>query len=32
MDITELNGDLGSKSDGIKSIKNTEYLFHKFLD
>jgi arginase len=32
LDITELNKDLGSKSDGIKSVKNTEVLFHKFLD
>jgi arginase len=32
VDITELNKDLGSKSDGIKSVKNTELLFHKFLD
>ena len=32
MDITEVNKDLGSKSDGIKSIKNTELLFHKFLN
>ena len=31
MDITELNKDLGSKSDGIKSVKNTEILFHKFI-
>jgi len=32
MDITELNSDLGEKMDGEKSIKNTEVLFHKFLD
>ena len=32
MDITELNKSLGSKSDGNKSVKNTEILFHKFLD
>ena len=32
LDITELNKDLGSKSDGIKSVKNTEILFHKFLN
>jgi arginase len=32
LDITELNKDLGSKSDGIKSVKNTELLFHKFLN
>jgi arginase len=32
MDITELNRDLGSKSDGDKSVKNTEVLFHKFLN
>lgn len=32
MDITELNRDLGSKTDGDKSVKNTEILFHKFLD
>jgi arginase len=31
LDITELNKDLGSKSDGHKSVKNTEVLFHKFL-
>lgn len=31
LDITELNKDLGSKSDGNKSVKNTEILFHKFL-
>ena len=32
MDITELNRDLGSKTDGDKSVKNTEVLFHKFLN
>jgi len=32
MDITELNMDLGTKRDGIKSGINTEKLFHKFLD
>lgn len=32
MDITELNMDLGSKQDGIKSGKNTEKIFHKFID
>jgi len=32
MDITELNMDLGSKSDGIKSGKNTVLLFKKFLN
>jgi arginase len=32
VDITELNKELGSKSDGNKSVKNTEILFHKFLD
>jgi len=32
MDITELNMDLGTKSDGIKSGMNTEKLFHKFID
>ena len=32
MDITELNMDLGSKTDGIKSGKNAEKLFHKFLN
>jgi arginase len=32
MDITELNMDLGSKQDGVKSGKNTAKLFHKFLD
>jgi arginase len=32
MDITELNRDLGSKSDGDKSVKNTEVLFHNFLN
>ena len=31
LDITELNKDLGSKSDGNKSVKNTEILFHKFI-
>jgi len=31
MDITELNMELGSKQDGIKSGKNTEKLFHKFI-
>jgi arginase len=31
MDITELNMKLGSKQDGIKSGKNTEKLFHKFI-
>jgi arginase len=32
MDITELNRDLGSETDGDKSVKNTEVLFHKFLN
>jgi len=32
MDITELNMDLGTKRDGIKSGINTEKLFHKFID
>jgi hypothetical protein len=32
MDITELNMDLGTKQDGIKSGINTEKLFHKFID
>ena len=32
MDITELNSNLGEKKDGEKSIKNTEILFHKFLN
>lgn len=32
MDITELNMDLGTKSDGVKSGKNTVLLFKKFLD
>jgi arginase len=31
MDITELNMDLGTKKDGIKSGLNTEKLFHNFL-
>lgn len=31
MDITELNMKLGSKEDGIKSGKNTEKIFHKFI-
>ena len=32
IDITELNMDLGSKQDGIKSGKNTQKIFEKFLD
>jgi arginase len=32
MDITELNMELGTKRDGVKSGVNTEKLFHKFLD
>lgn len=32
VDITELNMDLGSKRDGIKSGKNTGKLFRNFLD
>jgi arginase len=32
MDITELNMDLGTKEDGIKSGINTEKLFHKFIN
>lgn len=32
MDITELNRDLGNTTDGDKSVKNTELLFHKFLN
>ena len=32
VDITELNMDLGSKKDGIKSGKNTEKIFDKFLN
>jgi arginase len=32
MDITELNMDLGTKNDGIKSGKNTVKLFKHFLD
>jgi arginase len=32
VDITELNMDLGTKQDGIKSGINTEKIFHKFLD
>ena len=32
VDITELNMDLGSKEDGIKSGKNTEKIFDKFLN
>jgi len=31
MDITELNMDLGTKDDGVKSGINTEKLFHKFI-
>jgi arginase len=31
MDITELNMDLGTKEDGIKSGVNTEKIFHKFI-
>ena len=31
MDITELNMDLGSKREAIKSGNNTEKLFHKFI-
>lgn len=32
MDITELNLQLGSKNDIVKSGKNTEKLFHNFLN
>ena len=32
MDITELNTELDSASNGDKSLKNTEILFHKFLN
>lgn len=32
MDITELNVDVGTKQDGIKSVINTENLFHNFLN
>jgi arginase len=31
LDITELNMELGSKQDGIKSGKNTAKLFYKFI-
>jgi arginase len=32
MDITELNLQLGTKNDSVKSGKNTEKLFHNFLN
>jgi len=32
MDITELNMDLGTKQDGIKSGLNTEKIFSKFIE
>ena len=31
MDITELNIKLGKKTEGLKSGKNTEKLFHNFI-